>query len=69
MENNYGFLFLSVLANTCQLESWQMNRKSLSNETLLKYLQHQDNDFLKTIIEQNKTIINQNEEILKYIKK
>lgn len=67
MNNDFNILFLSVLANVCQLDSWQMNRKSLSNEDLLKYLQHQDNDYLNKIIEQNDIIIKQNNEILEYI--
>ena len=54
--NNIEILYLSILANLCQLDSWQMNNKSLSNEALLKYLQHQDNDYLNKIIEQNNII-------------
>ena len=66
--NEYWYFFLSVLANTCQIQSYQMNSKSLQNEDLLEYLQHQDNDFLTKIIKQNEEIIYQNNEILKYLK-
>lgn len=72
MDNNYDFFFwLSVMSNWCQLESYQMNQKQLSNDDLMKHLQKQDNvlekqnqildeqttKYLKTIIEQNETII------------
>lgn len=66
--NNIEILYLSILANLCQLDSWQMNRKSLSNEALLQYLQHQDNDFLSIISKQNEKIIEQNAEILEQLK-
>lgn len=71
--NNYDFFFwLSVMSNWCQLESYQMNQKQLSNDDLMKHLQKQDNvlenqnrmldeqtnQYLKKIIEQNETIIN-----------
>ena len=72
-ENDYDFFFwLSVMSNWCQLESYQMNQKQLSNDDLMKHLQKQDNvlenqnrmldeqtnQYLKKIIEQNETIIN-----------
>lgn len=72
MDSNYDFFFwLSVMSNWCQLESYQMNQKQLSNDDLMKHLQKQDNvlekqnqildeqttKYLKTIIEQNETII------------
>ena len=66
--NENWYFFLSVLANACQIQSYQMNSKSLQNEDLLEYLQHQDNDFLTRIIKQNEEIIYQNNEILKYLK-
>ncbi len=66
--NENWYFFLSVLANACQIQSYQMNNKSLQNEDLLEYLQHQDNDYLSKIIKQNEEIIYQNNEILKYLK-
>lgn len=66
--NENWYFFLSVLANVCQVQSYQMNNKSLQNEDLLEYLQHQDNDYLSKIIKQNEEIIYQNNEILKYLK-
>ena len=70
--NNYDFFFwLSVMANWCQLQSYEMNEKQLSNDDLMKHLQKQDNileqqnqvldeqttKYLQTIIEQNKKIL------------
>lgn len=70
--NNYDFFFwLSVVSNWCQLESYQMNQKQLSNDDLMKHLQKQDNvlekqnqildeqtnQYLRKIMEQNETII------------
>ena len=70
--NNYDFFFwLSVMSNWCQLESYQMNQKQLSNDDLMKHLQKQDNvlekqnqmldeqttQYLKTIIKQNQPSI------------
>lgn len=74
--NNYDFFFwLSVMSNWCQLESYQMNQKQLSNDDLMKHLQKQDNVLEKQnqmLDEQTtqylKTIIKQNEEILKILK-
>ena len=70
--NNYDFFFrLSVMANWCSLESYQMNQKQLSNDDLTEHLQKQDDvlenqnrildeqttKYLKTIVEQNELII------------
>lgn len=57
MENNSFYFLLSVVANCCQLESYEMLLKDAKNNELMNYLQHQDNDYLKTIVEQNKLII------------
>lgn len=72
MNNNYDFFFwLSVVANFAQLESYDMNKKQISNDEIMKHLMKQDeilnlqdkmldeqtNIYLKEIIEQNKTII------------
>ena len=74
--NNYDFFFwLSVMSNWCQLESYQMNQKQLSNDDLMKHLQKQDNVLEKQnqmLDEQTtqylKNIILQNEKILKILK-
>ena len=68
-EVNNSYVALALLANICQLDSWQMNRKSLSNELLLKYLQHQDSDYLNKIITQNDIIIAKIDKILRIIEK
>lgn len=68
--NDYGsfWWWLAVVANYCQIESYDMNRKQISNDELLNYLEHQDNDFLVTIINQNKEIIEQNNKIIELLK-
>lgn len=67
MNNNFYYM-LSYLANILQIANFQLNIKQISNDDLLKYLEHQDNDFLVSLIAQNKTIISQNEEIIKLLK-
>lgn len=75
-ENNYDFFFwLSVVSNWCQLESYQMNQKQLSNDDLMQHLQKQDNILEsqnKALEEQTtvylKKIVEQNEEIKKLLK-
>ncbi len=57
MENNNFYFWLSVVANACQLESYEMLLKDAKNNELMQYLQHQDTDYLETIINQNKEII------------
>jgi hypothetical protein len=57
MENNNFYFWLSVVANACQLESYEMLLKDAKNNELMQYLQHQDTDYLETIIDQNKEII------------
>lgn len=57
MENNSFYFWLSVVANMCQLESYEMLLKDAKNNELMQYLQHQDTDYLETIIDQNKEII------------
>ncbi len=69
MNNNYDFWFwLSVMANFAQLESYQILLKDANNNDLLNYLRHQDNDLLNKIIDQNETIINQNQIIIDLLK-
>lgn len=57
MENNSFYFWLSVVANMCQLESYEMLIKDAKNNELMQYLQHQDTDYLETIIDQNRQII------------
>lgn len=74
--NNYDFFFwLSVVSNWCQLQSYEMNQKQLSNDDLMGHLQKQDNILetqTKALEEQTavylETIVKQNEEILKILK-
>lgn len=74
--NNYDFFFwLSVVSNWCQLQSYEMNQKQLSNDDLMEHLQKQDNILetqTKVLEEQTavylETIVKQNEEILKILK-
>ena len=56
--DNYNFWFwLNVIANMTQLESYELLKKDANNNDLLRYLQHQDNDLLQKIINQNEEII------------
>lgn len=55
---------LNVLANLCQLADYQLNMQQLSNDDLMqelikqdKVLDDQTNIYLKKIIEQNEEII------------
>lgn len=57
MNDDTFWFWLSVVANICQIESYQMNIKQVNNDILLKYMEHQDQDFLKIIISQNEEII------------
>lgn len=68
-ENSYSYLFLSVLANLCQLDSWNMNKQSLQNEDLLKYLEHQDNDYFNKLVKQNDEIIKLCKKIVNLLEK
>lgn len=69
------FWWLAVMANWCQLQSYEMNKKQISNDELLKHLQNQDeildqqNKVLdeQTNIYLQKILENQNE-ILKLMK-
>lgn len=68
--NDYDmFFWLSFLANVAQLNSYLLNIEQVGNDDLMKHLLKQDkvldeqtNDYLKKIIEQN-------DEILKYLRK
>ena len=59
---------LDVFSDILQLANFAMLVEDANNNDLLKYLQHQDNDLLATIIKQNEEIIEQNEQILKLMK-
>ena len=66
--NDYDFFFLlSVCANWAQLQSYDILLHDFNNNDLMRYLEHQD-QLLDKIIEQNNTIINQNQEILNLLK-
>ena len=68
--DDYGsfWWWLAVTANYCQIESYEMNRKQISNDEIMKHLLNQD----KILDEQTniylKKIVEQNEEILKLLK-
>lgn len=79
---NNNFLFnLNYIANLCQLLDFQINVSQLSNDDLMKHLLEQDKvlneekdllnnqikEYLKELISQNKTIIEQNNEIIRLI--
>lgn len=68
MINDNAYYLLSNIANVLGIASYELNIRQISNDELLKYLEHQDQDFLKTIIEQNNTIIEQNEKLLDLLK-
>lgn len=57
--------WLAVTANYCQIESYEMNKKQISNDAIMKHLESQDyvldeqtNIYLKQILENQKEIIN-----------
>lgn len=71
--NDYDFFFwLSVVANWCQLESYNMNKQQISNDTIMKHLLKQDeilnnqnnvldeqtNIYLKQILKEQQEILN-----------
>ena len=69
MEENRFWEMMDRLSDILQILNYEMLLEDASNTDLLKYLQHQDNDLLATIISQNETIIAQNEELLNLLKK
>ena len=59
------WFWLAVVSNYCQIQSYEMDKKQISNDELMKHLEYQDmilndqtNGYLKKIIEQNEIIIN-----------
>lgn len=67
-DNSNFYYLLSNLTNILQIANFQINIQEISNDELMKYLQHQDDDYLKAIIKQNELIIKQNEEIISLLK-
>lgn len=67
-DNNFGYFYLSVLANLCQLASFDMNVREVSNDEIMKDLERQDNMLTEQTEVYLKTIIKQNEEIIKLLK-
>ena len=76
LNNNFeqdGFgsfwFWLAVVANYCQIERYNLNKKQISNDEIARLLLEQD----KMLDEQTniylKKIVEQNEEILKYLRK
>ena len=62
MNNNLdGFgsfwFWLGVVANCCQIESYELNLNQTSNDEIMKYLQFQDEQLLTKIIQQKNEII------------
>ena len=57
MNDNSFFFWLGVIANFCQLESYQMLLKEANNDDIMIFLKDQDDNYLKKIIEQNEEII------------
>ena len=58
--NNDFFWWLAVVANWCQIESYEMNKKQISNDEIMKELQRQNQEYLdiiKTDISELKKII------------
>lgn len=77
MNDEFGsfWWWLAVTANYCQIESYEMNKKQISNDELMKHLQEQDkilNEQDNMLQEQTniylKKIIKQNEEIIELLK-
>lgn len=69
--NNYAYFMLSILANICQLASFDMNIRETKNDEIMQVLQRQEEmlneqtkSYLEKIVEQNELLLKQNEEIL-----
>ena len=58
MEKDRFWEIMDRLSDILQILNYEMLLEDASNTDLLKYLQHQDNDLLATIISQNEEIIN-----------
>ena len=53
-DNSYA---LNLLSTMLQILSYEMILTDVNNTDILRYLKHQDNDLLETIIKQNEQII------------
>lgn len=59
MNENYdGFFWIALLANICQLKSFDMLVRDKSNTEILKELGHQNTDYLEEIKNDVKEIKN-----------
>ena len=56
MNDNSFWFWLEIMANFCQLESYNILVHDFNNNDLMEYLKHQDK-LLDTIISQNNEII------------
>lgn len=57
MNDNSFFFWLGVVANLCQLESYELLLKDANNTDIMNELRLQDNNYLEKIIKQNEEII------------
>ena len=69
MEENKFWEMMDRISDILQILNYQILIKDASNNDLMQYLQHQDNDLLNNIIFQNEKIIVQNEELLDLLRK
>lgn len=43
------WFWLAVVSNYCQIESYEMNKKQISNDEIMKELQRQNQEYLEII--------------------
>lgn len=63
-ENNQNPSSYDLAVGILQVFDLVLNMSQTSNDTLLKELQHQNNDYLEKIVAQNEEILRNQEEIL-----
>ena len=63
-QNNTPVERIDMMANWAQFVSLFLLLKDASNSEIMAELNHQNNEYLAKIVEQNELIIKQNEEIL-----
>ena len=51
------WFWLGVVANYCQIKSYELNLNQTSSDEIMKHLQFQDEQLLTKIIQQNNEII------------